>query len=53
MPTSLHRQARNALAVLAAATVLATPVSPVLAQSPIRLIVPTQAGSQADAWHAP
>lgn len=46
MPTSLIRQARHVLAALIAAT---ASLSPALAQSPIRLIVPTQAGSQADA----
>ncbi|CAG9183062.1 tripartite tricarboxylate transporter substrate binding protein [Cupriavidus pinatubonensis] len=52
MPTSLSRLARNALAALATLALLSAPAT-VLAQSsegkPVRLIVPTQAGSQADA----
>lgn len=53
MPTSLSRQARHALAALATLALVCAPAASVRAQSPegkpVRLIVPTQAGSQADA----
>lgn len=53
MPISLPRQARRALAALTAFALVTAPAVSAQAQSldgkPVRLIVPTQAGSQADA----
>lgn len=49
MPTPLLKQVRYAFAVLASFVLVTANLSPALAQAPIRLIVPTQAGSQADA----
>ena len=49
MPTSLLKQVRHALVVLTSCALATGTLAPALAQTPIRLIVPTQAGSQADA----
>ncbi|WP_316154041.1 tripartite tricarboxylate transporter substrate binding protein [Cupriavidus sp. BIC8F] len=49
MPTPLLKQVRNAFAVLTSLVLVTANFSPAQAQAPIRLIVPTQAGSQADA----
>nr|WP_315591615.1 tripartite tricarboxylate transporter substrate binding protein [uncultured Cupriavidus sp.] len=49
MPTSLLKQVRHALVVLTSCALATGILAPALAQTPIRLIVPTQAGSQADA----
>jgi len=49
MPISLLKQVRNAFVVVTSCALVTGIFSPVIAQTPIRLIVPTQAGSQADA----
>ncbi|AZG17227.1 Bug family tripartite tricarboxylate transporter substrate binding protein [Cupriavidus pauculus] len=49
MPTPLRKQVRLAFAVMTSLVLASASISPAQAQTPIRLIVPTQAGSQADA----